>query len=256
MLDEELKDLLILELKDTAQSLLREHLAELFPKEHLLKSEIESFYRVYRKRPLVDNAGGSGFHNSFWLFLLARLMRPNLIVESGVWKGHTTWLLEQACPDARICGFDINLGHLEYKDGKAEFYESDWSQHTFGKVDPEKSLCFFDCHVNHARRIIEAHERGFRHLLFDDNPPDYKLYSYRRPAFPTVDMVVNSRLRENQAISWYWQGTRQECRVDLAEAEKAKRMVKRYFVLPDVGGATRYGGFSFLSYVELEIDRC
>src|SRR5258705_1759174 len=44
---------------------------------------IEEFFALYPKRPVVDNAGGSRFHNCFWLHLLVRCLDPALIVESG-----------------------------------------------------------------------------------------------------------------------------------------------------------------------------
>ena len=112
--------------------------------------QVRNFFEVYSSRPFKSNTGGSGFHNSFWLFLSARAINPDLVVESGVWKSHTTWLLEQACPKAEVLGFDINLSRREGYQGKAQFFEKDWATYDFKNIDPERSFIFFDCHVNHA----------------------------------------------------------------------------------------------------------
>lgn len=214
-------------------------------------AEIRRFMQIYVDRPDRENTGGSGFHNAFWLFLLARAIEPRLIVESGVWKGRTTWLLEQACSAADVHGFDIDLSRLRYPGGKAQFHEHDWSEYRFEEVDSDRALAFFDCHVNHARRIIEAHARGFRHLVFDDNPPAHTLYAYGVPGFPTATMVWEGMRVEARRIAWRWQGRDVSYEIDPAEVDQARALMQSHVVLPDVGGFTRYGGFSFLTYVGL-----
>ncbi len=216
-----------------------------------LRVEIDFFYELYSNRGLQNNTGGSGFHNMFWIFLFVRALKPELIVESGVWKGHTSWLLESACPDATVLGFDIDLDNLEYKDGNVEYFEQDWSLFDFGSVDPRKAMVFFDCHVSHARRIIEAKERGFQYLLFDDNPPLHKLYGYGLPGFPTANMLVSKGVLELEEVAWCWQGKELCRKLDRLEAATAITYIKNHKIFPDVGGTTRYGGFSFLTYVEI-----
>ena len=214
--------------------------------------QVRNFFEVYSSRPFKSNTGGSGFHNSFWLFLSARAINPDLVVESGVWKSHTTWLLEQACPKAEVLGFDINLSRREGYQGKAQFFEKDWATYDFKNIDPERSFIFFDCHVNHASRIIEASQRGFKHLLFDDNPPAHKLYSYGLPGFPTANMVWEEGEKSgSQELSWNWQGKTITCPIDKEQVFRAKKLMSQHEVFPDVGSITRYGGFSFLTYVQL-----
>lgn len=251
MQDSSLRNLLIDELTGIAEDFLSINLKDFLPFHRDIKSEIEHFWQIYINRPFGHNQGGSGFHNAFWIYLVSRTIRPSLIVESGVWKGQTTWLFEQACPDANIHGFDINLGNLEYKTGKIKYHEQDWSEYHCGDIEANRSLIFFDCHINHAKRILEAYERGFRHLLFDDNPPLHKLYAYGLPGFPTVEMVVNCTFNNKQEVSWAWHGQRKQYRLDIMEISQARSLVEKHVVFPDVGGLTRYGGFSFLTYVQL-----
>ncbi len=252
MKDAGLRALLNDELSQIAQAHFSERLGNLSAGKVDYSSEVDQFMAIYTNRPLKDNTGGSGFHNAFWLFLTARTLNPTLIVESGVWRGHTSWLLEQACPKAEIIGFDINLSRLEYVNGKAQFHEHDWSEYQFENVDPERSLIYFDCHVNNAKRIVESASRGFRHLIFDDNPPAHKLYAYGLPGFPTANMV-DAELKDSQAseISWSWQGKDISYRIDREEMDHAKKLLEAHEEFPDVGGPTRHGGFSFLAYVKL-----
>lgn len=217
----------------------------------VLERTVEDFLDVYKHRPVVDNRGGSGFHNCFWLFLIARVLRPSLIVESGVWRGQTTWLLHQASPDSTLHGFDIDLRKAPPPAASVHYHEMDWSTYDFGEVDPADHLCFFDCHVNQARRVREAYERGFRLLLFDDNPPTHKLAAFGVPGVPTIDMVMESRPEPGEAIEWVWRGQPRRYVYDPADEHGARDLIARYTVLPDVGKVSGLGGFSFLSLVEL-----
>jgi hypothetical protein len=211
---------------------------------------VSDFFETFSTRILTDNTHGSGFHNAFWIYLFARVMDPELIVESGVWKAHTTWLLEQACPDAAIYGFDRNLKHVEYEDLKAILIEKDWNTYQFPEFDPDRALVFFDCHVNHAKRLLEASEKGFKHLLFDDNPPVYKIFSHV-PGIPTAAMLQSGVGIDTPEISWVWNRKEFSREIDREEARKAKELIKIHHTLPDVGGPTRYGGFAFLTYVQI-----
>ena len=76
---------------------------------------VSEFFEIFAGRPVKDNKGGSGFNDGLWIFAFARALEPEVIVESGVHKGHSTWLLRQACPDAEIHSFDVDLSHLVYR---------------------------------------------------------------------------------------------------------------------------------------------
>lgn len=212
---------------------------------------VTEFLEVYKRRPVFDNRGGSGFHNCFWLFVLARILNPSLIVESGVWRGQSSWILSSASPEAMVHGFDVDIRKAPRETTAIRYHEMDWTEFEFADVDAGDSLCFFDCHVNQARRVREAYARGFRLLLFDDNPPTHKLAAYGAPPLPTIDMVMKSRPDPGDSIEWVWKGLPRRYVYDPADEHGARDLIARYTVLPDVGSATALGGFSFLSLVEL-----
>jgi len=250
LLDPDLQDKLNLELSKLADDFFTRHFTDL-PNLHISSPDrIRKFIQTWGGREFFENTGGSGFHNAFWLYLFTSALNPALIIESGVWKGHTTWLLKQAAPEAEIHGFDISLKRLEFNHPEVSFHERDWNGHQFESVEAERSLVFFDCHVNHAQRIIEASQKGFKHLVFDDNPPLHKIYSYGQPGFPTAHMLWERDL-PSEEVQWLWKGKPHQARIDPDQAERALKLIKRHLVFPDVGGPTRYGGFSFLTYIEI-----
>ena len=221
------------------------------PREEDVRRLVEDFFELYPARPVLDNAGGSRFHACFWLYLMARRLDPRLIVESGTWKGQTAWLFRQACPAAAVHCFDPNLTRLVYRDRSIQYHERDWAGWEFESVDPEKSLCFFDDHIDQSKRIREAGAKGFRRLLFDDAPPAHKVYSFGYPGLPTVGMLMDPRVEDGEVFEWTWRGEHHRWVFSEADAAPARSLISRYALFPDVAGPTRYGGQAFLSYVLL-----
>ncbi|PNY15375.1 hypothetical protein L195_g012069, partial [Trifolium pratense] len=151
----------------------------------LLKG-LEEFVPIYETRPIQNNMYGMGFDHSFGLWFIARWLKPDLMIESGAFKGHSTWVLRQAMPDTRIVS--LSPRHPEkylkkgpaYVDGNCTYYAGkdfvdfgsvDWpkvmSKH--GIKDLSRVLIFFDDHQNELKRIEQALKAGFRHLVFEDN---------------------------------------------------------------------------------------
>ena len=89
---------------------------------------LDEFSALYSRRPIKDNQGGMKAPHMFAVWFMVRKLAPDLVVESGIWKGQSTWLLEQACPDARLVSIDLNLGHREYVSKTAVYLDKDFSE--------------------------------------------------------------------------------------------------------------------------------
>ncbi len=217
------------------------------------EKEILSFFELYRNKPFENNDGGSGFHNFFWIYLVVRILKPDLVVESGVWKGQMTWLFDQALPESAILGFDIDLGYVQPENySRATFHQMDWNRHDFSGHEWRKPLAFFDCHVNHAQRIIEAQERGISHILLDDNFPMNRLYLNRVPPVPSADMILHHEIVEDTTIEFVHRGEAMNFPVSMEECNRARELIDTHHVFPNVGRISGYGGHSYLTYVRLK----
>jgi len=130
---------------------------------------LDEFKNLYYKRPIKNNVGGMRSQNMFWLWSTVKLFQPKTIIESGVWKGQSTWLLRNAAPTAKIYCFDPTppWQHNEYyKDELAEYFIDDFSNFDFDNND---IFAFFDDHQNKVERIKQCKEKGINNLFFDDN---------------------------------------------------------------------------------------
>ncbi|KAL6563242.1 hypothetical protein OROHE_005829 [Orobanche hederae] len=147
---------------------------------------LEEFVPIYETRPIKNNAYGMGFDHSFGLWFITRWLKPDLMIESGAFKGHSTWVLRQAMPDTPI--LSISPRHPEkylkkgpaYVDGNCTYFAGkdfvDFGSMDWGKVmrkhgikDRSRVLVFFDDHQNELKRLKQALKAGFRHLVFEDN---------------------------------------------------------------------------------------
>ena len=202
---------------------------------------LTQFPDLYETRPVRDNRGGSGYNDSLWIFIIACSLQPEWIVESGVHKGHSTWLFRKACPSARIYSFDIDLGKRIYTDEQATYLEHDWSEWEVPKeLDRARSLVFMDDHINQARRLLEIAARGFPIALFDDNFPVEQLHATGGPPVPTISMVLDDGLQNQQEIEWTRNGKAYRFRVDLTEVAQARAAISSFEVFPDLAEVTRY----------------
>lgn len=152
-----------------------------------LKDEIiaalPEFIDLYSQRPIRSNDGGMKAPHMLATWFMLRQLNPESVIESGVWKGQGTWLIEKALPNAKLYCIDPNLDRREYistsaKYFKDDFKDIDWSQIT-NKVN---TILFFDDHQNAFNRIISGEILGFKQFIFEDNYPAQQgdCYSLRK----------------------------------------------------------------------------
>lgn len=63
--------------------------------------ELDSFVAALRDCPIHQDTGGGGFSAALLLWSISRALQPSVIIESGVFRGFTTWVFRQACPHAQ-----------------------------------------------------------------------------------------------------------------------------------------------------------
>ncbi|XP_023752468.1 uncharacterized protein LOC111900814 isoform X1 [Lactuca sativa] len=147
---------------------------------------LEEFVPIYETRPIKNNMYGMGFDHSFGLWFITRWLKPELMIESGAFKGHSTWILRQAMPATPIISLtprhpakyllkgpayvDQNCTYFAGKDF-VDFGNVNWSKvmKKHGVNDSSRVLIFFDDHQNELKRLKQALKAGFSHLVFEDN---------------------------------------------------------------------------------------
>jgi hypothetical protein len=134
-----------------------------------------------REAPFVNN-NGMAPDTAFYLYYWVRELAPKYIVESGTWRGFSTWVMRQAAPAATIVSLDPifalsycidpkKIGN-GYWPADLERLGTDFSCAGFEFiVKPNPSLVLFDDHQHKIHRLQQAIQKGFQHIIFDDNLP-------------------------------------------------------------------------------------
>jgi TDG/mug DNA glycosylase family protein len=217
-----------------------------------LDALVDDFFALYPERPVQDNEGGTKFCDSFWLYVLTRLFAPDFVVESGVHRGHSTWILHTASPRAALHCFDVSFRNLVWREARAAYHENDWMLDGPTAPDRGRSLCYFDDHISHAQRIVEAHARGFRTLLFDDDFAAHHLHGTGHPPLPTLAMLMDEDLEDGETITWLRHGKEKTWTVDVAAQSSARALISHYAKTPDLGPLLRLRPQSGIAVVRLK----
>jgi hypothetical protein len=136
---------------------------------------LDTFLPIFDRRPIRENQGGMRSVGLFNVWFLLNRLRPRSVLESGIWKGQSTWLIEETLPEAEIVSIDINLPIREYVSRRARYSDSDFMRidmEAFG-WNSEGSLAFFDDHQDVVPRLRKCQSLGIKHIILDDNYPEF-----------------------------------------------------------------------------------
>lgn len=170
-----------------------------------------TFEQIYKTRPDKKEVGSSGYSNMKHLYDYCMELEPEIIIESGVWKGNSSYLFRKALPRSTVICFDIDFSNLIWRCHSIDYFEYDIEESVFGELPDEdyvlfkydvdeisdfirfivkdSILLFFDDHVNQEKRLKWLIKHKFRHAIFDDNIPSDKLHTVKNPASPTLEML-------------------------------------------------------------------
>jgi hypothetical protein len=136
-----------------------------------LQESLQRFATLYQQRPIRDNSGGMKYNHCFAAWFVLQKLQPAVVIESGVYKGQGTWLIEQACPEARIASLDISFKRLQWRSDHASYFECDFKNVDWTGWNLGDSIALFDDHQNAFKRLQEIYWAGCRRALFEDNYP-------------------------------------------------------------------------------------
>ncbi|WP_132254086.1 hypothetical protein [Methylobacterium segetis] len=204
-----------------------------------VRAMVEEFWSLIPHAPVRQRRGGSGFNGALQLYVAMRALAPRFVIESGVFRGLTTWVIRQACPEAQIRCHDPDLSGLQYRDARAHYATVDWARADLSALDPDATVAFFDDHVSQARRVVEARARGITRLLFDDDAAGHRIHAHGGPAHPTIAMVTALR-DDPEPIRWLHNGRAFEQRPDDPLMREAAACIARAHAFDDLHRATGY----------------
>ena len=137
-----------------------------------LKHQFKSFLKIYNSRPIKDNSSGMRIEHCFAVYCLLKKIKPKNVIESGIWRGQTTWLIRNTLSKANIFSIDIDLSNRKVIYKNVNYFDKDISKIKWNKLNKSKTLIIFDDHVCFSKRINFLLKNNFKHIIFDDNLPN------------------------------------------------------------------------------------
>ena len=213
-----------------------------------LSRAITEFNLLFRDASMTSLYGGMGYNNGLILFCVARFNCPEVVVESGIFRGFTTYLLDKAIlPESVIHAFDTNLSLIEFRSKKATYYEKDILDETID-LKGKRVLAFFDDHVSHYDRLRYCIDNQIEAVVLDDDVSVTTVHSDEWPPIPTANMVVNYDHIPHK-FSWTLNGRTGEA--DISGISRSTcdliRDSYRYETMPDLFEFTGYRNTSVTS---------
>ena len=159
-----------------------------------LKENFKIFLNVYKKKPIEDNFSGIKIEHAFALYCFLKKIKPKYVIESGVFKGMSTWIIEQALPEAKIFCIEPMTNNIVYKSKKANYFTQDITEIDFNFLDKDETLIFFDDHICLSKRLDYLEQNKFRKIIFDDNLPS-DVIGYVTPRAIMSENFEKSKIR-------------------------------------------------------------
>jgi hypothetical protein len=143
--------------------------------ENDIRASAREFLKAYESRPETQAGSGILSPDAFALWFLIREIKPQSILESGVDKGLSTWILEQGAPKGTLFCLCPDPGRREYISERALYSDEDFLDFNPAAqgLDPAALTVLFNDHRDAFPRIERCSRLGIKRMLFHGNYPEY-----------------------------------------------------------------------------------
>ena len=172
------------------------------------KSEIEGyldeFDYVFGKSPIKEHESGFGYNEGVFFYTLLKIINPEIVIESGVMKGFTTYLIDAATHnDCKIFSYDINFENNMFNSKKATYINTDITN-KIPSIKNKKTVALWDDHTSQMDRLKFSQEYNIQYNFFDDDLSFLNIHSDGWPPIPTISMLQDIKKRKvsSETLSW------------------------------------------------------
>jgi hypothetical protein len=102
------------------------------------------------------------------------ILKPKYVIESGVWKGGSTWIIDGIDSVEKIICLDplVDVWYpnkMNFISKKADYSSVDFLDQKFENIDLSECVVFFDDHQDILPRLLHCKELGITNIIMDDN---------------------------------------------------------------------------------------
>lgn len=217
---------------------------------------VHEYCRVFSETPIKDMNSGFGFNEGLFLFCIIKVVKPSLVIESGIMKGFTTYLIDSASEkDCIINCYDISFDNIEYRSKKAKYFNSDINQSP-PKIQGHKVLAFWDDHTSQLDRLEFSIRNHIKYNIFDDDLGFLNFHSDGWPPIPSITMLFETKknIVKTNKVNWFSRGRKGKIFVDKFIKNKAIENILVHKKFQNLFHITGYKNHSECSFVILKKD--
>lgn len=217
----------------------------------IINDFIVEYYKIFSKSKVTDLGSGFGFNEGLFLFCIIKLLKPTFIIESGIMRGFTSYIIDAATDENIIMAcYDINFENIQFKSSKATYYNTDISEN-IPNLEGHKVLAFWDDHISQLERLIFSLNHKIKFNIFDDDLSFLNFHSDGWPPIPSITMLseINRNIINTDRVEWICRNKKGS--IDIHDLKKTNpfKNVKYHNHFPNIFDVTGYKSHSQCSLV-------
>ena len=216
-----------------------------------IESYIDEFEDVFIKSPIKEQGSGFGYNEGVFFYTILKIINPTVVIESGVMKGFTTYLIDTATnQNCRIYCYDINLENNLYNSKKATYINTDITKNV-PSMHNEKVVALWDDHTSQIDRLKFSLMHNIEYNFFDDDLSSLNIHSDGWPPIPTISMLKDLDNNTINDEDFKWVSRNREGIVYLKNINNTKIVKDIFFhkIFPQLFPITGYKNHSQCSLV-------
>ena len=218
---------------------------------------INEFDYVFSKSPVKEHESGFGYNEGVFFFTILKIINPELVIESGVMKGFTTYLIDAATNDyCKIFCYDINFDNKIFNSPKARYINSDISEEV-PTIKNLKTVALWDDHTSQLDRLKFSQKHKIEYNFFDDDLSLLNIHSDGWPPIPTISMLkdIENNDIKYDTINWVSRNRQGTAYLKNFGNTDCLNKIKFHKIFPQLFEITGYKNHSQCSLVVNKITR-
>ena len=212
---------------------------------------LDEFEQVFAKSPVKEHESGFGYNESVMLYTLLKIINPEIVIESGVMKGFTTYLIDSATNrNCKIFSYDINFENKIYNSKKAKYINSDIT-HNLPSIKNKSTVALWDDHTSQLDRLIFSQKHKIKYNFFDDDLSFLNVHSDGWPPVPTISMLqdIKNNNINSESLSWISRNRKGTVYINKISQLNLIDKIKFHKIFPQLFPITGYKNHSQCSLV-------
>ena len=216
-----------------------------------LMNYLNQFQKIFYTSPILDLNSGYGYNEGLILYCILKKLNPTLVIESGVMKGFSTYIIHHATShQCKIFCYDINFENLIFKSTKAKYFNHDITLN-YPNFKNELSFALWDDHTSHLNRLKFSLKHNIKYNIFDDDLGFTNFHSDGWPPIPTVAMLheIKKKIITKNKIEWVCKNKTGQIWLDSFSSDNSIKKIKYYYSFPSLFSISGYKDHSKSSFV-------